>query len=259
MLTLVCRTQVSKPLPFAPPVRSKVLVKFGEKVREKRTELDLSQEELAERAGVHRTYVGMIERAEKNITLENIEKFAKALTLPVEKLCSIWCDRHRICQCGTLVNQLKNFRMIFVKRQNFSRHLKLKAWIFIFEYFCSLKHHRIPSNFLHFWMDTKKVNKTPELYCQKMCDTTLAVYHKKQPNVSIVCGKIVIFANVKPLFVALLFELDPQYPGYSVHFVIEQFFRHALPAGQQCCHQRFFATFTAQINERDVFNLDVRC
>jgi len=36
---------------------------------------------LAAKAGVHRTYIGMIERAEKNITLENIEKVAKALNL----------------------------------------------------------------------------------------------------------------------------------------------------------------------------------
>ena len=41
---------------------------------------------MAELAGVHRTYVGMIERGEKNITLRNIEKFAKALKMPVEKL-----------------------------------------------------------------------------------------------------------------------------------------------------------------------------
>ena len=67
-------------------MRSNVLVTFGEKVREKRTELGLSQEELAERAGVHRTYVGMIERAEKNITLENIEKISKALKTPLHEL-----------------------------------------------------------------------------------------------------------------------------------------------------------------------------
>ena len=67
-------------------MKSKVLIKFGEKVREKRTALNLSQEELAERAGVHRTYVGMIERAEKNITLENIEKICKALKTPLHKL-----------------------------------------------------------------------------------------------------------------------------------------------------------------------------
>lgn len=62
------------------------LEKFGEKVREERRKLGLSQEELASRAGVHRTYIGMIERAEKNITLENIEKVAKALKINISDL-----------------------------------------------------------------------------------------------------------------------------------------------------------------------------
>lgn len=62
------------------------LEKFGEKVREERHKLGLSQEELASRAGVHRTYIGMIERAEKNITLENIEKVAKALKININDL-----------------------------------------------------------------------------------------------------------------------------------------------------------------------------
>jgi transcriptional regulator with XRE-family HTH domain len=62
------------------------LEKFGEKVREERHKLGLSQEELASRAGVHRTYIGMIERAEKNITLENIEKVAKALKINISDL-----------------------------------------------------------------------------------------------------------------------------------------------------------------------------
>lgn len=61
-------------------------VRFGKKVREERLKQILSQEELAERAGVHRTYIGMIERAEKNITLENIEKIAKALNIPIKDL-----------------------------------------------------------------------------------------------------------------------------------------------------------------------------
>jgi len=63
-----------------------ILEKFGEKVREERLKQNLSQEELASRAGVHRTYIGMIERAEKNITLENIEKIAKALGLKPSEL-----------------------------------------------------------------------------------------------------------------------------------------------------------------------------
>jgi transcriptional regulator with XRE-family HTH domain len=62
-------------------MKKSVLLKFGQKVRAERGKLGLSQEELAFRAGVHRTYIGMIERAEKNITLENIEKIAKALSL----------------------------------------------------------------------------------------------------------------------------------------------------------------------------------
>jgi len=61
------------------------LEKFGEKVREERHRQGLSQEELASRAGVHRTYIGMLERAEKNITLENIEKVAKALGLKISE------------------------------------------------------------------------------------------------------------------------------------------------------------------------------
>ena len=60
-------------------MKKDILVRFGKKIREERLELGLSQEELAARVGVHRTYVGMIERAEKNITLTNIERFAEAL------------------------------------------------------------------------------------------------------------------------------------------------------------------------------------
>ncbi|WP_315792018.1 helix-turn-helix transcriptional regulator [Fischerella sp. JS2] len=55
-------------------------------MRDERLKRGLSQEELAEKAGLHRTYIGMIERAEKNITLINIEKVAKALEMSVEEL-----------------------------------------------------------------------------------------------------------------------------------------------------------------------------
>lgn len=63
-----------------------LLEKFGQKVREERLKQGLSQEELAAKAGVHRTYIGMIERAEKNITLSNIAKVAQALGLSVSEL-----------------------------------------------------------------------------------------------------------------------------------------------------------------------------
>ena len=67
-------------------MKREVLIKFGQKIREERAKLGLSQEELASRAGVHRTYIGMIERAEKNITLENIEKIAKALKISISEI-----------------------------------------------------------------------------------------------------------------------------------------------------------------------------
>ena len=60
-----------------------ILKSFGKRVQAERTKQNLSQEELAEKAGVHRTYIGMIERAEKNITLQNIEKIAKALNVKI--------------------------------------------------------------------------------------------------------------------------------------------------------------------------------
>ncbi len=63
-----------------------ILIKFGERLRQERIKQHLSQEELAERAEVHRTYIGMLERAEKNVTLKNIEKIAKALKIKISKL-----------------------------------------------------------------------------------------------------------------------------------------------------------------------------
>ena len=66
--------------------KSEILVFFGDKVRLLRKQNGFSQDELADKAGVHRTYIGMIERAEKNITLTNIEKLAKALDVEIKTL-----------------------------------------------------------------------------------------------------------------------------------------------------------------------------
>lgn len=66
--------------------KKKILIEFGEKIRELRKEQGISQEELSYKADLHRTYIGMIERAEKNITLINIEKIAKALNVDLKEL-----------------------------------------------------------------------------------------------------------------------------------------------------------------------------
>lgn len=63
-----------------------VLLIFGKTVCELRKRKGYSQEQLAFKAGLHRTYIGMIERAEKNITLINIQKIAEALEIPIKDL-----------------------------------------------------------------------------------------------------------------------------------------------------------------------------
>ncbi|MFP3329762.1 helix-turn-helix transcriptional regulator [Pseudomonas sp. SIMBA_064] len=59
---------------------------FAANVRRRRSELGLSQEALAERAGVHRTYIGMLERSEKNVTIFNIWRLASALEVDASDL-----------------------------------------------------------------------------------------------------------------------------------------------------------------------------
>lgn len=54
---------------------------FGENVRKARIKQKMSQQELANVADLHRTYIGMIERAEKNITMNNAQKVAESLNI----------------------------------------------------------------------------------------------------------------------------------------------------------------------------------
>ncbi len=67
-------------------MENEILKKFGDKVRHYRNLLGLSQEKFAEKANVHRTYIGTVERGETNITLVNVYRLAEALEVSVSKL-----------------------------------------------------------------------------------------------------------------------------------------------------------------------------
>ena len=64
----------------------KILRQFSNKVRRLREAKGWSQEELGRRARLHRTYIGSIERSERNVSLLNIERIAKALGISVYKI-----------------------------------------------------------------------------------------------------------------------------------------------------------------------------
>lgn len=59
---------------------------FAENLRKARLAKGLSQEDLAEVANLHRTYVGSVERAERNVSIDNMERLAAAVNLPLPKL-----------------------------------------------------------------------------------------------------------------------------------------------------------------------------
>ncbi len=68
------------------PDRELLLKQFGDRIRRLRTARGLTQEQLAELTGFHRTYIGMIERGERNISLANIGTFANTLELSISEL-----------------------------------------------------------------------------------------------------------------------------------------------------------------------------
>ena len=70
-----------------------VQVRFGTRLRSIRQERGISQEKLAERADLHRTYVSSIERGERNVSLVNIERLAAALGVTMAELMPDTADR----------------------------------------------------------------------------------------------------------------------------------------------------------------------
>jgi len=67
-------------------MKHNILKRFSDKVRKLRKSKGWTQEELAVRTGLHRTYIGSIERGERNVSLINVEKIADALGVSVEAL-----------------------------------------------------------------------------------------------------------------------------------------------------------------------------
>ncbi len=67
-------------------MKSTLLLKLGKQIKYYRLKMNLSQEELANRANVHRTYIGMVERGEKNITISSLKKIATALEIDISLL-----------------------------------------------------------------------------------------------------------------------------------------------------------------------------
>ncbi len=60
-------------------VQTDILTRYGQAVRKVRLEQEISQEELADRCGLHRTYISDIELGKRNLSLENIERIARSL------------------------------------------------------------------------------------------------------------------------------------------------------------------------------------
>lgn len=67
---------------------SKILERYGQRIKELRKQKNLTQEKLAEKARLHYTYIGTVERGEKNISMINIEKISKALGVSLAKFFS---------------------------------------------------------------------------------------------------------------------------------------------------------------------------
>lgn len=60
-------------------IQMDILIRYGQAVRKIRLEQEISQEELADRCGLHRTYISDIELGKRNLSLENIERIAISL------------------------------------------------------------------------------------------------------------------------------------------------------------------------------------
>lgn len=68
------------------PRINEIMCAFGKNVQQERLRQKISQEELAHKANICRTYIGIVERAERNISLQNAKKIADALNITIDEL-----------------------------------------------------------------------------------------------------------------------------------------------------------------------------
>lgn len=86
MLFIVCRLIICISIDFIIVDPNKYIRALGEVVRDKRSKLGYSQESFAAEVGLHRTYIGQIERGEKNLTIKNLIRIALTLNSKPSKI-----------------------------------------------------------------------------------------------------------------------------------------------------------------------------
>lgn len=74
-------------------MNNSILDKFGLRIKELRTEKNLTQEQFAKECGLHKNYIGMVERGERNPSLINIDIIAKGLEISISDLMKFWVVR----------------------------------------------------------------------------------------------------------------------------------------------------------------------
>lgn len=92
-LSIGCRAEGGTHPTLAPMRDDDILKRFGSRLRQLRTERGWSQEGFADRAGLHRTYIGSVERGEQNLSLVNIERVAATLGVSLAELFSPFTDK----------------------------------------------------------------------------------------------------------------------------------------------------------------------
>lgn len=78
---------------------------IGKRVKEVRTKLNLTQEELADKAGLHPSYIGQVERGSKKVSIKTLEKITHALNIPLKSIFD-FSDKPCITEKDLLVSEL---------------------------------------------------------------------------------------------------------------------------------------------------------